>query len=253
MDTGSCIVVTGTGRGIGAAIARRLLEDGHPVIGVSLETHHAVDVPEGSSFEAITADVTVAADCERVRDAAVRYPGVAALVNNAGRHPTHAHLGQMGDDAIARLFELNVFSAMRMSRILLPSLRASRGAIVNIGSVAGMHGQDGSAAYAATKGALAAFTKALAIDEGSAGVRVNCVSPGAIASPATDREHDEATRRRIARWGVLGRLGTPPEVASVVAFLIGDGATYITGEEIAVSGGTHLGYGPRDSTTEREP
>jgi NAD(P)-dependent dehydrogenase (short-subunit alcohol dehydrogenase family) len=238
--TGKLVVITGTSQGIGAATAAEFTRRGAVVVGLTLDPNPSAPHRE------IGVDITDAAATDRaLADIRSEFGPLDVLVNNAGRHPSPQLIDTVGDDDLRDLLELNVVAAFRLIRLVLPGLRARRGSIVNIGSSSGLYGQDGSVAYSATKGALSAMTKALAIDEGPWGVRVNCVCPGAIASPATDLEHTPAVQESIARWSVLGRLGTTDEVARTIAYLASDDAAYITGHDLVVSGGANVGYGER--------
>lgn len=242
--TDKLVVITGTSQGIGAATAAEFVRRGSVVVGLTLEP-----APTAGHRE-LAVDITDATATDRaLAEVRAEFGPIDVLVNNAGRHPSPHLIDTVGDDDLRDLLELNVVAAFRLCRLVLPDLRARRGSIVNVGSSSGVFGQDGSVAYSATKGALSAMTKALAIDEGPRGVRVNCVCPGAIASPATDLEHAPAVQESIARWAVLGRLGTTDEVARSIAYLASEDAAFITGHDLIVSGGANVGYGERAHQT----
>jgi meso-butanediol dehydrogenase/(S,S)-butanediol dehydrogenase/diacetyl reductase len=245
---GKRVLVSGTGQGIGTAIAHGFASRGATVIGASLESLDLIDGALSSSSNYIHRQVDITnreSTNELLSWISVNLGPLDVLVNNAGHHPQQGPIDEQSDDSFRILLELNVIAAFALCRDALPDLRITKGSIVNIGSAAGAHGQDGSAAYCATKGALSSLTRALAIDEGPNGVRVNCVSPGAIASPATEKEHSIQAQTEIANWAALGRLGKMREVADTVVFLASEEASFITGQDIDVSGGANVGYGRR--------
>ena len=127
-----------------------------------------------------------------------------------------------------------------MTRAAVPHLRESRGSIVNISSTAGQRGEAGHSHYAATKGAIQSFTKSLAAELGPSGVRTNCVAPGWVETDMTRETLDSDRRRAILEQIPLGRVGTPDDIATVVAFLASDLAAFINGEIVNVNGGSVL-------------
>jgi NAD(P)-dependent dehydrogenase (short-subunit alcohol dehydrogenase family) len=134
------------------------------------------------------------------------------------------------------------------SKFALPYLRKSRGSIINISSLVGDMGQEGASTYCATKGGITAFTKALAVDEGRHGVRVNAVLPGVIGTPmhwtyVNSQPDPKKAQQSIDAWQWLGRIGTIEEVGYACLFLASDAAAFITGIELNVSGGAELAYG----------
>jgi len=169
--------------------------------------------------------------------------GLSALVNNAGTHPPSAMIDDFRNEDFDHLVAVNLRSAFILCREALPWLRRSRGAIVTIGSQVGQIGQEGAATYCLTKAGLVGLTKALAVDEAAHGVRVNCVSPGAILTPLARTVQSPAALEVIKSWSWMNRWGTAAEVASLVAFLVSEDAAYVTGQDIAIGGGAELGYG----------
>lgn len=165
------------------------------------------------------------------------------LVNNVGTHPTKRSIDQISTADFLELLRLNLLSAFSATKAALPMLRTSHGAIVNIGSLVASMGQDGSVDYCATKGAISAMTKAIAIDEARHGVRVNNVCPGGVLTPLTQAVNTPEELDLIAGYAWSGRLGTAAEVAEVVLFLASSAASFITGQDIVVAGGADLGYG----------
>jgi NAD(P)-dependent dehydrogenase (short-subunit alcohol dehydrogenase family) len=245
---GKVALVTGTGQGIGREIALVLCEMGATVVGASLpqEAPNSKNEIDAALFISRQVDVTDRlAVHELLHFIKLEFNLLDILVNNAGNHPPQGSISGVSDPQFRALLELNVVAPFGLIRDCLPMLRASSGSVVNIGSFSGAFGQDGSAAYCATKGALASMTKAMAVDEGVHNVRFNCVSPGAIESPATTLEHSQHMQKEIASWSSLGRMGSMREVANVVAFLCGPLSGYVTGQDILVTGGSEIGFGVR--------
>jgi NAD(P)-dependent dehydrogenase (short-subunit alcohol dehydrogenase family) len=235
--------VTGAGSGIGRAIAVRLAADGAQVVIAELSAATGEQTAElirgqGGSAQSIPTDVSrsdsVAALFNRL-DGLSWVPEI--LVNNAGNAapdtPTH-EVSDEAWDAIVRVHLNGTFYATREAlRRMLPH---GRGAIINFGSVVGLRGLPGGAAYTACKGAIAAFTKGVAREVAKAGIRVNCIAPGWIETPMLDNLAAGA-RERLAQSIPMGRLGTREEIAAVVAFLASDEASYVTGQIISPNGG----------------
>ena len=226
---GRVAVVTGGGSGIGRAVARKLADGGAEVIVANRSDSSEVGrwVKTDASDE----------DSVRALFEAVG-PEVHILVNSAGVLASTERTPEIALEDWEQAFAVNARGTFLCCKHAL--LRMRRGAaIVNVASVAGMVGVRGRAAYGASKGAVIAFTRALAIDHVEDGIRVNCVCPGTIDSPWIDRVVDELGESRdalVARQP-LGRLGTPEEVAEAVAYLASDRAAFATGSALVVDGG----------------
>jgi NAD(P)-dependent dehydrogenase (short-subunit alcohol dehydrogenase family) len=210
----------------------------------------AAELNRGGAGQArfVACDVTREADLENLMAETSRQAGrLDCLINNAGWHPPHKPIDDFSVQEFRDLLELNLVSVFMACKLALPQLRQTSGNIINVSSLVAQFGQLHAVTYVATKGALTAFTKALAIDEAVHGVRVNSVSPGNIYTPlwqeVLDNSADPArsrTEAEAAQW--LGRLGTEEEVGRLCLYLAA-GATFTTGVDHLISGGAELGYG----------
>ncbi len=235
---GKVAVVTGASRGIGRAIALALGEAGARVVvnyrsGAAAAEAVAAAIP---GAVAVQGDVATAEGCEAVIAAAIALGGVHILVNNAGITDDRLAL-KTTDAQWRRVVEVNAESAFRLSRLAVTWMfRNGGGAIVNVISVAALKGNPGQISYAASKGAVLAMTRVLAQEMGRRGVRVNAVAPGFVETDMTADLHEKIREGATAQIP-LRRFGTPGEIASVVRFLAGPGANYITGQCIVADGG----------------
>jgi 3-oxoacyl-[acyl-carrier protein] reductase len=235
---GKRVLITGASRGIGAAVARLFAEAGARLaLHYRREPAEAAAIPAALLLQADFADRSKPARI--VEDATRALGGLDILINNAGHMLGRTALAEMDDAAIDRVFDLNARSVVTASRAALPALRASRGSIINVGSIsARTGGSAGSALYSASKAFVSTFTRALATELAPDGIRVNAVSPGTIMTEFHEiystPEKLEATRTRIP----LERLGEGDDCAGAFLFLASERlGGYVTGQIIEVNGG----------------
>jgi 3-oxoacyl-[acyl-carrier protein] reductase len=231
---GKTALVTGASRGIGKAIATELAAAGASVvIGYRSGKDEAETLATELEARAVQADVSSAEDAARlVADAG----DLDILVNNAGL-TRDGLLARMSDDDWRVVLETNLSSVFYTCRaVCRPMMKKRAGAIVNVSSVVGVHGNWGQTNYGASKAGIIGFTKSLARELGSRNVRANVVAPGYVKTQLTDVLPEEATAAMLQNTP-LGRLGEPRDVAGAVRFLCSDEASFITGEVLLVDGG----------------
>jgi meso-butanediol dehydrogenase / (S,S)-butanediol dehydrogenase / diacetyl reductase len=240
--TGKVVIVTGGGSGIGAATAHRFGAEGATVV-VTGRTQEkldkvVVDAPAGSTLHARVADTSdEQAVISLVADVVGEHGRLDTLVNNAAV----AEPGTVSDldaDTWRRIMATDVDGVFYASKAALPHLRAAGGSIVNVGSVSGLGGDWGMAAYNAAKGAVTNLTNAMALDHAGEGVRVNAVHPSLTVTDMSEGiRSDDATMTAFRQRIPMGRPAEPAEVADVIAFLASHDARFVTGAHIPVDGG----------------
>lgn len=237
-------LVTGASRGIGAAIAQALGQQGAIVIGTATSESGAEKIT--AAFKAaningvgMALDVTNAEQVDAVlKSISSQFGDVSILVNNAGI-TKDTLLMRMKDADWDDVINTNLKSVYRLSQaVLRPMMKARQGRIINISSVVGHSGNAGQTNYSAAKAGLTGFSKSLAMEVGSRGITVNCVAPGFIETDMTADLPEDITKQMLSRIAV-GRLGNVKEIAATVAFLASPLAAYITGETIHVNGGMY--------------
>ena len=237
-------LVTGASRGIGAAIARQLAQEGFVVIGTATSDDGAAKISQALSAFAdcrgANLNVNDAAAAEALIDGIVKeHGGLQVLVNNAGITRDQLAM-RMKDDDWDAVADTNLKAVFRMSRaVIRPMMKQRYGRIISITSVVGASGNPGQANYAAAKAGVAGMTRALARELGSRGITVNCVAPGFIETDMTGALPEEQQKALLGQIP-LGHLGKPDDIAHAVAYLASAKAGYVTGQELHVNGGMFM-------------
>lgn len=239
-------IITGAARGIGAATAKQLAADGANVVinyatseAAARETVAAIEAAGGRAIAA-PGDVGRADDITRLFDAAEAAFGPATiLVNNAAIYELR-NLEQTDEEHFTKLFHANVLGTLLATAEFARRFKGERGRVVNVSSGAARAGIPGASVYAASKGALEALTRVHAAELGPRGVTVNAVAPGATETEMFKQGLPQEAKDRLINATILGRLGQPEDIASVVAFLCSDASGWITGQFIDANGGRKL-------------
>ena len=249
---GKVAVVTGGAAGIGEAICKVFAQHGASVVvnglpGDPVEEVVAEIRKEGGNAIGYTADVGTAAGAEGcVQAARETYGRLDVLIANAGLFPDLVEVQEFPVQRFEELLQSNIRGVFHSVRAAIPALRETKGAIVAAASEAAVHGVPEAASYSATKGWIAAFIRAVAVEQAKYGIRANVVAPGPIDTEMT-RPSKGKMNTKTAIMAVksvpLGRRGTPEEVANVYLFLASDLASYVTGAQYAVDGGSTAGSG----------
>jgi 3-oxoacyl-[acyl-carrier protein] reductase len=231
---GKRALVTGASKGIGRSIAQELARAGADVVvGYRSGAEEAETLAKEIQGRAVQGDVSSAEEAARLVEEA---GDLDILVNNAGL-TRDGLLARMPDDDWRTVIETNLSSVFYTCRaVCRPMMKKRAGSIVNVSSIVGVHGNWGQTNYAASKAGIIGFTKSLARELGSRGVRANVVAPGYVRTHLTDVLPEEATSAMLGNTP-LGRLGEPNDVAGAVRFLCSDEASFITGDVLLVDGG----------------
>lgn len=240
---GKVALVTGGSRGIGAAVAKRLGEEGaHVAVNYAGSEQAACDVCDqvrgaGSEAESFQADVSSPEACQALVDAVIeRFGSLDVLVNNAGI-TRDGLLVRMSQEDWQSVIDTNLTGVFSMTKAAArPMMKARSGAIVNMTSVVGRVGNAGQANYAAAKAGVIGLTKSVAKELAPRNIRVNAIAPGFIETDMTASLSEEI-RDTVRAEVALGKLGSPDDIAAAVAYLSSDEAAYITGQVLAVDGG----------------
>ena len=244
MLTGRLALVTGAGRGNGAAIARGLAEAGAKVIvtDIDIDAAHAMAegiVKSGGEARGYALDVTDEEGCRKLaEDIALLVGPIRILVNNAGIFLRGNFVGAGGRERWDRIMAVNVQGTYNVTMAFIDQLKHTRGTIVNIASTNSFVAPAGSGAYPVSKGAIAQFTRGLASELAPDGVRVNAIAPGIIATAMTEVTRADPKRLEAFLAHVpMKRVGEPEELAGPVVFLCSDAASYVTGAILPIDGG----------------
>lgn len=237
-------VITGSARGIGAAIALRLAKDGYDIAlnDISEKSFEDNDIVEkikaqGVECEVFICDVSNYEQVEKfVKDVKARFGTIDVLVNNAGitRDGLLARMSEEQYDSVVAVNQKSVFNMCRFAGAVM--MRQKSGKIINLASVAGLYGNPGQMNYSATKAAIIGMTKTVAKELGSRGITCNAVAPGFIKTPMTDKLTDEQKAAMLEQIA-MKRFGEVDDIAGVVSFLASKDADYVTGQVIEISGG----------------
>jgi 3-oxoacyl-[acyl-carrier protein] reductase len=241
---GQVALVTGASRGIGAAIALELAQQGMKVIGTATSDAGAAAITTALAAHpgcsGANLNVNDAAAAQALVDRiAAEQGGLHVLVNNAGITRDMLAM-RLKDDDWDAVLDTNLKAVFRLSRaVIRPMMKQRYGRIVNITSVVGASGNPGQANYAAAKAGVAGMTRSLARELGSRGITVNCIAPGFIETDMT-ATLPEAQQQALLQQIPLGHLGKPADIAFAVAFLASPRAAYVTGQELHVNGGMYM-------------
>jgi NAD(P)-dependent dehydrogenase (short-subunit alcohol dehydrogenase family) len=251
------VIVTGGSSGIGKGCACEFVRAGARVVvcsndeeegrAVERDLQELAQAEGGGEAVFVYCDVREAEDVSALVEKTVeRFGRLDCLINNAGWHPPHRPIDDFSVEEFRSLLELNLVSVFTACKAALPHLRRTRGNVINMSSLVAQIGQHHATTYVATKGAVTAFTKALALDEAANGVRVNSISPGNIFTPLWQEAADAAPdpERALAEGRAaqpVGRMGTAEEVGRLCVFIAAE-ATFTTGVDHIISGGAELGY-----------
>jgi NAD(P)-dependent dehydrogenase (short-subunit alcohol dehydrogenase family) len=252
MFAGKIVLVTGAARGIGRATAEAFATAGATVALIDRDALTLKAVAEaisksGDDVLALGADVSRSSDVDRaVAECIARFGGLDVLVPNAGISFARA-IDAYSNDEWNQILGVNLNGAFYTVRAAVPSLKQRRGSIVFVSSMTGLVGQRQGAAYDASKGALIAMTRSLALELAADGVRVNCVCPAGVDTPlmrswAATLPNPSVVLQQQADMHLLKRMATAQEIASAILFLASPAASFITGVALPVEGGATLGY-----------
>ena len=249
---GKVVIVTGAGSGIGAATARRFLEEGAGVVINGRRKNKLEETADGFPADRVLIDDGDISDkpyvLGLVERSLERFKRIDVLVNNAAILVLGS-FGETSDEDWHRVMKTNVDGVFYAIRATLPHLLRSKGSIVNVSSVSGLGGDWYQSFYNASKGAVSNLTRALALELGAHGVRVNAVDPSLTLTEMTEglRQHEKLMERALERIP-LGRAARPEEIASVIAFLASDDASFVNGVNLPVDGGVTASNGQFNPT-----
>ncbi|MEC3953082.1 3-oxoacyl-ACP reductase FabG1 [Nocardia sp. CDC153] len=235
--TSRSVLVTGGNRGIGLAVAQRLLADGHKVA----VTHRGSGVPEG--LFGVKCDVTDSESVDRAFTEVEAHQGpVEVVVANAGI-VDNTLLMRMSEDSFSKVIDANLTGAWRVAQRANRNMLKNRfGRIVFLGSVVGQMGSPAQVSYAASKSGLIGMARAITREVGKRNITANVVAPGLIDTDMTREDMTEEMRKNVLEFIPAGRIGQAEDVAAAISFLVSDDASYISGAIIPVDGGMGMGH-----------
>jgi 3-oxoacyl-[acyl-carrier protein] reductase len=242
--TGKTAIVTGARQGLGRAIALRLAASGATTVVTDLDKDACERVlaeirAAGGEGDTLRLDVSVEKEIQdAMEEVKKRFKRIDILVNNAGIY-IQQEIETMATEDIDRVISVNLRGAILCTKYVLPEMKRNNyGKIVSIASIAGFVGFPSSALHSATKGALVAITRDLALNYAKYRINVNAIAPGVIETPMTaDILQNEAEKEALLRNIPYGRIGRPEDIANGVAFLLSDESEYITGQTLVIDGG----------------
>ena len=245
-------LITGGGSGIGEAMAKRFAAEGAAIAIADVNQEGAAAVADairgaGGQARAIVADVAREGDVRAMlAESQEAFGALHILVNNAAIFVDKDVEGTT-EDEWDRIMDINVKSLLWTCKYALPALKETKGAILNVASMVGVHAQPHSIAYCTSKGAVIAFTRALALDCAPFGVRANTLCPASVTTPLMEyfinlQPDPDAMRASVAARHPLGYISSPAEMANAALFLVSDEASFVTGTELYADGGGTLGY-----------
>ena len=237
--TGKKAIVTGASGGIGGAIARAFHQAGAEITisGTRREPLENLANELGARVHIVTANLGDEAEVDNLpKEAIERMGGVDILVNNAGVTRDNLFM-RMSDEEWQQVLNINLNSSMRLARAMMrPMMKARYGRIISVTSIVGVTGNPGQTNYAASKAALIGFSKSLAQEVATRGITVNCIAPGFIATPMTDKLNDDQ-KNAIYSKIPAGKMGAPEDIAAAALYLASEDAGYVTGQTLHVNGG----------------
>lgn len=248
------VIVTGGAKGIGAGCCRVFCREGGHVAVLDRDLPAAdalaAELSASGPGKAFAYDCDVA-EHEQIRETfdavAGRFGRIDCVINNAGVHPDATAIDDTSIEELQRLLHVNFISTFAGCKYAMPYLRKTRGTIVNMSSMTAVLGQHLSTAYCSTKAAQVGLTKALAIEAGADGVRVNAILPSNVDTPlmrewAASLADPQSALERVAALQVFGRMATPDEIGRIALFLATDDSSFLTGQAIEAEGGASLDY-----------
>jgi L-fucose dehydrogenase len=247
-------IVTGGAAGIGAGCVRVFAREGGRVALLDIDASRGKALAAEVSATGLGSAAFFHCDvsrpdqvCTAIESVVNEFGRIDTLINNAGIHPPAQSIDETSVEELEQVLRINFVSTFACAKFAAPHLRKTKGTIVNISSMTAVLGQEKSAAYSASKGAQLSFTKALALELGRDGIRVNAVLPSNVDTPlmrawAATLDDPQSALDRVAQLQVFGRMADPDEIGRVCLFLSTDDSSFVTGQGIEVEGGASLDY-----------